>query len=609
MDAWFVMSDEPTLLFLHGVGDGDQADGWKATLSASLTRLGYPPLDGVSTLAPKYPQALKLEPDDDDPLPPLTIKKPARDAARQIRREFERRIGAVEFRLGRHAPGLGIVGGAAAYDLALSSKIAGPAQRLLQARNYATNAKVRAHVLTRSLTGLPPQGRLVIVGHSLGSVVAADLLGRLPTGLEVVGMVTIGSPLANTAFDVDKLREVLADPPAHLAWWVNIWNGADPIAARRGASSAFPWLLDLRIRTNAVGLAAHAATDYLADDTVAETIGYALFGSRSREIALLDVGADIPLNTAETLTLLALRYAHLIARRLDGGQRDRFLGALRQVQATAVDTIRRQNHQMNRPVPSQLARLAFDLSDPSAKVPVPLPLTHLSKDDAVVLLTIVASENVIRPFEISIDGMKARAAMGEMTTDMGLGNKYGSDVVTGGKLASDGLKPGLGANLLKVGALGAGAVALAAVTGGVGLIGATSIVGAAAVAGALTTFGPGGMIGGLLTAGALVTATAGSGIASALASPTTSADTMTAVVSQFLTAAIVRQLQHLEQDPNTWAVLVETEIAARREHERLDEFCDPSSAGLKDLKRKIDTVNLALNYMSKQGLEPGATAQ
>lgn len=601
------MPNVPTLLFLHGVGDGDQADDWKAELSASLTRLGHPTLDGVRTMAPKYPQALKLEPDDKDPLPGLTIKKPAGDAARQVRRDFERRIGAVEFRLGRHAPGLGIVGGEAAFNFALSSNIAGSDQRLLQARNYATNAKVRAHVLTRSLSGLPAQGRLVIVGHSLGSVVAADLLCRLPAGLDVVGMVTIGSPLANTAFNVDKLREVLADPPTNLAWWVNIWNGADPIAARRGASSAFPWLLDLRIQTNAMGIAAHSATDYLANDTVAEAIGYALFGSRSKEIAVLDSGADIPLNAAETLTLLALRYAHLIEKRLEGGQRNRFQGALRQVQATAVETIRRQNHRMNRPIPSHLARLAFDLSNPSATAPAPMPITHLSKDDAVALLTVVSAENVIRPFEITIDSLKERAAMAELTAEMGLGHKYGSDVVTAGKLARDALKPGLGASLLKVGALGASAVALAAVAGGVGLVGAVGLMGAAAIAGALTTFGPDGMIGGLLAAGALVTAGGGVSIASSLASPTTSSETLAAVVSQQLTTAILRQLQHLEQDPLTWAVLTDTEIAARREHERLDEFSDPSSASLKDLKRKIDTLELALNFLSKQGLEPGAS--
>jgi hypothetical protein len=39
------VTTEPTLLFLHGVGDGDKDDNWKGTLSASLEKLGYPALN------------------------------------------------------------------------------------------------------------------------------------------------------------------------------------------------------------------------------------------------------------------------------------------------------------------------------------------------------------------------------------------------------------------------------------------------------------------------------------------------------------------------------------------------------------------------------------
>lgn len=227
---------------MHGVGDGDQDGNWRVRLTQALVRLGYPALDMARTIAPKYAHALKGW-DDEVPLPSLTIKQPVRDEAKRNRREFERRIGAVEFRLGRHDRGDGWLGGDAVVNLAVGLPPFG------QVGNYMNKPQIRAQVLNRILKALPESGRLVIVGHSLGSVIAADLVRRLPVGLDVVGLVTIGSPLANGNFDVDKLRETLKEPPTNLAWWVNFWNVHDPVAAHRGVSSVFPWMIDFRIQT------------------------------------------------------------------------------------------------------------------------------------------------------------------------------------------------------------------------------------------------------------------------------------------------------------------------------------------------------------------------
>jgi len=53
--------------------------------------------------------------------------------------------------------------------------------------------------------------------------------------------------------------------------------------------------------------------------------------------------------------------------------------------------------------------------------------------------------------------------------------------------------------------------------------------------------------------------------------------------------------QDLEQDPAVWRILAETEV--RREHAQLDEFSDESPPALKELKRKIDTIEPALKYL------------
>ncbi|GAA1764152.1 hypothetical protein GCM10009712_10840 [Pseudarthrobacter sulfonivorans] len=415
-------------------------------------------------------------------------------------------------------------------------------------------------------------------------------------------MVTIGSPLASGRFDVEKLRESMQEPPANLAWWANFWNVLDPVAAHRGLSSMYNWMLDFRI-VSGFNHHVHDAESYLSHDAVAEAVGFALFGSKSTEIVSADHGLDIQLDASELTALVALRYAHLLKSRLEGEQAARFAGALRQVQASAINEIRQRNREAGRPLPSQVARLAFDPSDPEALVPEPLPSRHLTKEDAVTLLTVLASENVIRPFEISVERDKWLGAMQELTAEMGLGSQYGTHVFEAAKRAQDVLSGALVINWKKWGTLGAGAVALVVATGGLALAAAPGVAGAAVITSALAGFGPGGMIGGLLTAGTLVGA-GGGGIAFSLASPGTTAETVEAVIQRRLTAAILRQRQNLEPDYSLWSILSGNEIAFRREYERLDEFSDDSAQGLKELKKKLETIERAMKYLSENGLEP-----
>ena len=599
------MTDESILLFLHGVGDGDQDDKWKASLTEALTRLQYPDLETVRVIAPKYAHALKGW-DEKVRLPGETVRELSREAAKKNRRDFERRVGAIEFRLGRHDHGKAQFGADAVIDLSVGLGGAG-LPSMNQAHNYLHNPQIRAQVLTRILEKLPEAGKLTIVGHSLGSVIAADLVRRLPLGLEVIGMVTIGSPLANGSFDVDKLRQTMKEPPTNLAWWVNFWNARDPIAAHRGVSSVFPWIIDFRIVTKKVGLAAHYASDYLTNEAVAAAIGFALFGSRSKELAEVNKGVDIPVDATEQVALVALRYVHLLKARLKDDQQDRFAGALRHVQAAVVNDLDKRNALEHRLMPSAVARLAFDLSDPQTPPPEPQPASHITKEDAVVLMTLLASENVIRPFEITIPKDKWQDAMKDLTAEMGLGSQYGADVFAAAKDAQAALSGSRGVNWVRWGALGAGAALIVVATGGLALAAGAGLAGAAVITSALAAFGPGGMMGGLLTAGTLLTA-GGSGIALGLASPGTTAETLELVVSRQLAAVILRQRQNLEQDPAVWRILTETEIEVRREHERLDEFSDESSPSLKELKRKIVTIERALNYLRDNDLEPDLAA-
>lgn len=228
----------------------------------------------------------------------------------------------------------------------------------------------------------------------------------------------------------------------------------------------------------------------------------------------------------------------------------------------------------------------------------------MSKDEAVGFLTTLATYNVIRPFEITLPRDKLVDAMKELTAEMGLTSQYGADLFAAVKAAQGVLSSSGGVNWLKWCAMGAGAVALVVATGGLALAAAPGVAGAALITSALASFGPGGMIGGLLTAGTLVTA-GGGGIAFGLASSGTSAETLEAVVERRLVATILRQKQHLDPDPEVWKLLAATELEVRREHERQDEFSDTNSPALKELEKKVGTIERALKYLADNGLEPG----
>jgi pimeloyl-ACP methyl ester carboxylesterase len=592
-----IKSDEPVLLFLHGVGTGDPAGEWKKALSASLERVGYPSLDSARVIAPRYAHALRGL-DEAERLPDLIVKQPGGEAAKKNRREFERRIGAIEFRLGHQDWGKGIVGAEFGVALALAVPF------FSQARNYLRDSDIRANVLNRVLSKVPERGRIMIVGHSLGSVIAADVIRRLPVGVRVAGMVTIGSPLASATFGVDKLRDALKEPPPNLDWWVSFWNGLDPVAARRGVSAAFPWMIDFRVPAGTVNLeVAHRAVSYLSQDQVAEAVGFGLFGSRSKELARRETSVDAPLNEAERVAVLALRYAHLVVARLSGDLKDRYRGALRNVQANVIDALIRVASDSGMPVPSTIAELAVDLSDPASDVPEPRPARFLSKEEAVVPLTVLVSDNFLRPYEITVPKEARRDALKDLTAELGLGSKFGADVFESAAEAQEALTGSRSINWVKIGAIGAGAVAVVIATGGLALAAAPGVVGAAAITSALAAFGPGGMIGGLITAGALVTA-GGGGIAFGLASQGTSAEALELIVMRQLAAEILRWRQGLASDPHVWQTFVQAEIEVRRERERLDEFSDPSAAALKELSKKVITLERALARLESLGVAP-----
>ena len=79
--------------------------------------------------------------------------------------------------------------------------------RFKEANRYRRSAGRRSAVLRRILAALPDAGDLVVIAHSLGSVVARDLMYHLPAKLHLRLLITIGTPLR-----LKPMREHLEDP-------------------------------------------------------------------------------------------------------------------------------------------------------------------------------------------------------------------------------------------------------------------------------------------------------------------------------------------------------------------------------------------------------------
>lgn len=585
----------PTLLFLHGVGSGDRGDGWKRALLSALEDGGHPGLDGVEVVAPKYPDVLRGAAAGTGPgLPPLTVDALPKAEARRHRREVERRTAALEARIGHHDAGTGWLGGADVVDIGLA---VGP---FTQAHNYLTRPRVRAAVLRQVLDQVPTTGAVVVVGHSLGSVIAADLLRRLPVDVEVVGMVTIGSPLGHGRFDVDGVATELASPPANVRWWANFWNELDPVTSHRGVSAVVPWVLDRRVQDSVLA-DPHAAVGYLADPAVATAVGFALHGSTDHDLAVPDRGADLPLDPVETVAMVALHHAHLTRDQLVRARRQRYDDALRAVQASAVEAAIQRRRGLGAPVPATIAACRVDVGSHDAPAPRPPAIHHLSKDQAVVPLVFVATTNVIRPYEIEVPPEVRTRALRHLSAALGLGSAFGADLVQLLGRAHD-VVGGGGEDWLSRTARGMGAGALLAAAGGL-VLAATPLGSAAEAATTLVPFEPDGVLGELLSAAA-VAATAGGGVAHGLTGAGVPAEAVEAVVEGQLAAALLRERHDLDQDPATWHGLVRTGSELRRELARLTPVSDRGSPLVEQAARKLRAVDRALDHLQQCGLDP-----
>ncbi len=107
---------------------------------------------------------------------------------------------------------------------------------LRQVTRYLTEPAIRAHAVGQVLEHITASTR-VVIGHSLGSVVAYEALSTLPPTPRLPLLITLGSPLGLSA-----INRRLGQPPGYPAAirkWVNIAAPDDIVAARPDLRTVF----------------------------------------------------------------------------------------------------------------------------------------------------------------------------------------------------------------------------------------------------------------------------------------------------------------------------------------------------------------------------------
>lgn len=265
------------MLLLHGITDDAQPShrwSWPAQIDKSMA---------ASHLSVRVPQDRVIAPDYRRALvrkaglsgTPRTLPRTARPVDTDIRNAEQRRLQSI---LGKHRPSY-LSPRRAVDSVLVTGARRAAVGKYSQLGVWTSSARVRADVVHQVLQVLPEAGEVVVVAHSLGSMVAIELLPYLPTGLAVARLITLGSPATQRTF-----RELY--PPSDLRLrshlvrsWANFWSTGDPACGGRGLSGIFPGVLDLKIR---MPLPRHSALDYLGRPVVGKAIGDALKGADGR---------------------------------------------------------------------------------------------------------------------------------------------------------------------------------------------------------------------------------------------------------------------------------------------------------------------------------------
>ena len=252
-----------TLVFLHGrhARSGD----WVGAINQGLSVAERPPLpDDLAIFEMDYADVLHdLLAGTDEQAP-----HPRQTSEHYARRQRLVRLSMDSFTHRPRSP----------YDFAPKEWVTKMIMtRMPEIQRYRANPALRAAVRQDCLAQLPT-GNIILIAHSLGSVVAYDMLHYLPATTHVELLLTIGSPMARKAWRATLAPYRSMFPTAAVSSWINLVNTGDWITAGDGIHLWYPQAIDTYAN---LGLGNHGETHYLASRPAGLVIGDAVVRAAS----------------------------------------------------------------------------------------------------------------------------------------------------------------------------------------------------------------------------------------------------------------------------------------------------------------------------------------
>lgn len=501
----------PKIVFIHGVGGGKPVTSWLDPLNSELTNRGHEAFSPDDVVAPHYSHCF------DDPSQSVKVihtwTKPRPSTYRDLADDYARRKIRLSQRL---QPFYRAQNSLFSYGPRVSGvpNLGLLTKSVKAARQYGQSSRVRNLIWRTILDQVPISDPLIIIGHSLGSAVAVDIIKRLRATTHVDLLITIGSPLGS----LPSLRENSAleeyFPYDRVSSWVNVYDPRDFPTGGRGVARYFPDALDAPIRTPRLIRAIlddHGADAYASQPVVTHAILESLLGGVVAESNKSSVAKRID---KMEIPLLKSLYAQQLRTSIDSEKADRIktLDAARKVWADwlseASSTVNRKDNSFAALEPSDFLR------DPGQHLRDQWP------DDELIPLAISLSIAwPVHPFQIetvwsadsrksaltqTLNRLRTERTARDTLNDEGASSNISDQEFAKRILSAVGTGRGImgiaseSRSWVPVALVGAGMLALAAT--GIGLFAAAPVglAGAAAITSTLAAFGPGGMMGGIV---------------------------------------------------------------------------------------------------------------
>jgi hypothetical protein len=614
-------SKSTTIVFVHGDG-GPSAESWRLSLDHALATAGLPQIrnaDDVRIVEPRYDDVLS----DPSPTGPIARTKRDSEGRESAAYEYELRKDDV-YRSLRPLVSGGGDGMSFVPDVDLLQALG--VELFNDVKRFVGSSEARRRAIARVLAAVPTSGRVVLIGHSLGSVVALASLPRLPAGVHVPLFLTIGSPLGMDIF----AKHVKPEGTTHFPYervdlWANAYGTRDQITRARGIASTYPFALDLRLHPYVT----HSAADYMGHPAVARLVGDALFGRTVPSTVIArSQSTDLTRQIAPALVPLVVMFRWLHAWHAWCATSEKPQQARRL--AAVIDLLARDFQERYASIDAAEAANLPPFPDLHRAAALDLGACAMNERDLLAQLVYLSAERVEAPYAA---GEHTKASRSYCRTTLWAEAFPGSAERL--KAADDAVDQAIGEakELFDDGGswwpllAGAGLVVLAATGVGLALAVPAGLAGAAAITATLAAFGPGGMIGGIATLAALTgagsamvagaTALGSSGstveaardaerkaaLAQVLALPRR--QFRSALVSVLATARAYQLCALENPGGQTWLNLTELEVQCARAvalHKLAD--VDDRSSPLRDWRGKLEDVQAALRWLHHKGMAP-----